>query len=418
MSSLWSEFSFQEVKDWREKVSAELKGKDPESLNFKDENGLHRSAYSDSTNLQQLPQMKEIQSAQLKEGGWKIMLEVYTPLFDDPAILKSVLNGVDGVYRASVEQADTLNSVLNETNIEVFETSKTLDYNPANILLLDPIGDFLLNRNATEFDITPLLNAFQSNDQVQLLVDGNLYREKGANELQEISFVLQQAADYFDLLTDQGIHADEIAQRILFRTSLGTDYLTEIAKCRALRTGIKRLYNGYDSGVTPKIWGSASTYHLSHKDTHSNLLRLSTIGLSAAIGNCDYIGLPSYNYWTSESTQALRLSRNIQLLLKKESYIDQVNDIASGSYAIEQTTSALLEEAWNEFLKVEKEGGMLEQLKENHPFDACQKLHAIRSDQFRQGNRIMVGVNKYQSSSEEIIELQKANEPLSKSITS
>ena len=46
-----------------------------------------------------------------------------------------------------------------------------------------------------------------------------------------------------------------------------------------------------------------------------------------------------------------RIARNIQIILKEESYFDKVVDPAAGSYYIESLTDSLVENAWQLFLE-------------------------------------------------------------------
>ena len=51
-----------------------------------------------------------------------------------------------------------------------------------------------------------------------------------------------------------------------------------------------------------------------------------------------------------------RMTRNLQHLLKMESYLHRVIDPGAGSYYIEQLTEKLAEKAWTRFQELEKEG--------------------------------------------------------------
>ena len=420
MTSLLNEFPFHEEKDWKEKVRTELKGKDPESLDHIDENGFLRKAYYDEKSLDDLTLLKEIQAAQQKDADWKIVIEFSQ---DSPEMTQSIgtlLKGSDAIFLEQNErqfiEIETISS--EQPGIELMGLQHHYEHSSFFKILIDPIGEHLSTSVNSPFNSEQLIAAFKSNSKVNLLIDGLLYRGRGATESQEISFLIQHAADYFDLLTESGIQAKEVAKRMLFRTGIGTDYLMEIAKCRALRTAIRRLFDAYQLDVQPCLWGTSSTYNISHLDKHSNLLRLSTMGLSAAIGNCDMIGLKPYNYWSKETKQSQRLSKNIQLLLKHESYLNKVKDISAGSYTIETYTSDLLNNAWEDFFRKEKNGGMLHQLDKIHPLKACDEAHRKRVERFNTKKRVMVGVNNYMSEKEEDTELKDIIFSLSKSIAS
>ena len=48
-----------------------------------------------------------------------------------------------------------------------------------------------------------------------------------------------------------------------------------------------------------------------------------------------------------------RISRNVQIILKEESYFDKVVDPAAGSYYIENLTDSIAEHAWKLFQSVD-----------------------------------------------------------------
>ncbi len=72
------------------------------------------------------------------------------------------------------------------------------------------------------------------------------------------------------------------------------------------------------------------------------MLRATTEAMSAAIGGCEVINVSPYDsiFKTSDSF-SLRIARNIQLLMKHESYIDKVVDPAAGSYYLESLTDSI-----------------------------------------------------------------------------
>lgn len=108
-----------------------------------------------------------------------------------------------------------------------------------------------------------------------------------------------------------------------------------------------------------------STFNLTLFDAHVNLLRTQTEAMSAALAGVNSITVTPFDktYETPDDFSE-RIARNQQLLLKEECHFNKVVDPAAGSYFIENLTISIATQAWELFLKVEDEGGMLEAVKQ------------------------------------------------------
>jgi methylmalonyl-CoA mutase len=101
------------------------------------------------------------------------------------------------------------------------------------------------------------------------------------------------------------------------------------------------------------------------------------------------------------------MARNQQLILKEESYLNKVADMAAGSYYIENTTKTLCEKAWQQFKHIESKGGLIECLKANIIQDIIMKDAETLLNQVEEGSMVLVGVNKFQNRAEVIHDVIK-----------
>ena len=86
-----------------------------------------------------------------------------------------------------------------------------------------------------------------------------------------------------------------------------------------------------------------------------NMLRLTTESMAAILGGCDSLLVKPYDECFREPRHlSERLARNLQIILREESYFDKVADVAGGSYYVESITKSLCEKAWNMFLETEE----------------------------------------------------------------
>jgi methylmalonyl-CoA mutase len=132
-------------------------------------------------------------------------------------------------------------------------------------------------------------------------------------------------------------------------------------------------------------------------DPYTNLLRLTTEGMSAVIGGVDILELQPYDLWSQKgpSSFAYRMAINISNLLMEESYFHYVQDAAAGSYSIEKATKIIAEKAYALFQEIEKTGGynmaLFTGLIENEIYKTVQKRIAA----FECGQTKLVGINAF-----------------------
>jgi methylmalonyl-CoA mutase len=158
----------------------------------------------------------------------------------------------------------------------------------------------------------------------------------------------------------------------------------------------------YKAPDTIRIHACNSHINLSHIDAYTNMLRTTTEGMSALIGGCDSLTLEAYNK-TFERTSDFseRIARNQQLILREESYLDKVADAAAGSYYVESLTDALAAQAWEAFREIEARGGFIACLQSDYIQSQVRAQAAQLIGQFRSGQLVLVGVNKFRNKTED-----------------
>ncbi|HET8854560.1 MAG TPA: methylmalonyl-CoA mutase family protein, partial [Salinimicrobium sp.] len=126
-----------------------------------------------------------------------------------------------------------------------------------------------------------------------------------------------------------------------------------------------------------------------------NLLRTTTESMSAVIGGADFVSNLAYDEFYHKSNEfSSRIAKNQLLILKNESYLDQVNP-ADGTYYLEELTQQFSEKALEIFKGIEKGGGFLKQLKEGIIQKKIAESAAKEQQQVESGEMTLVGTNKY-----------------------
>jgi methylmalonyl-CoA mutase len=242
-----------------------------------------------------------------------------------------------------------------------------------------------------------------------LSVNSHLFSDSGASAVQELAFGLAMMAEYFTKLTNLGHDASELAGHMQWNIGTGSDYFMEIAKIRAARLLFSGLVSAY--GITQAkdthifIHCMTNNWNMTVYDPNVNMLRLTTGAMSAIIGGCDSLLVKPYDScFREQSDFSGRIARNIQVILKEESYFDKVIDPAAGSYYVESLTDALVDHAWRLFLDVDDRGGFLKSFLDGYITDELNKIISLRQGMIATRKEVLVGTNHYPDYGEKMLQ--------------
>lgn len=240
-------------------------------------------------------------------------------------------------------------------------------------------------------------------------VNGLALHNAGATIVQELGYSLAIANEYIAYLVTKGVPVQQIAEKIQFTLSVGTNYFMEIAKLRSARllwsTMIEQYKPECDCAYHIKINTVASSWNKTLYDPYVNILRSTTEGMAAAIGGADSIALKPFDLvYKQEDDFSARISRNIQVILKEESYFDKVVDPAAGSYYIETLTNSIAEHAWKLFQYVESKGGMIALVENGEVKAEILKSCNKRNMDIATRKYILLGTNQYPNTNEMMLD--------------
>jgi methylmalonyl-CoA mutase len=214
-----------------------------------------------------------------------------------------------------------------------------------------------------------------------------------------LGILCSQVSAYFKILTNIGVSADLVAQKVEVNLGIGSNYIFEIAKFRSAHILLQHICNAYGVGEEQRIKIKATSIMMnkSLEDPYTNLLRLTTEGMSAVIGGVDILELQPYDLWSKNgpSDFSYRMSNNISNLLMEESCFHYVQDAGAGAYSIELATTRISEKAYSLFQNIEKSGGynaaIFTGLIENEIYQTAEK----RKKNFDNGTMKLVGINAF-----------------------
>ncbi len=221
-------------------------------------------------------------------------------------------------------------------------------------------------------------------------VDATLYQNAGATITQQLAYALAHANEYLNHF------GKGIAHKFHFNFAVGSNYFFEIAKLKAFRILWKSLLNEYDVTETnTHIFAQPTLRNKTIYDYNVNMLRTTSECMSAILGGANTINnLPYDSVFHKKNEFGERIARNQLLILQKESYLENANTFADGSYYIESITNQLAEKALQIFKDIEKSGGFLKQLKQGVIQRKITESATKEQEKFDKKEIVLLGTNK------------------------
>ncbi len=261
--------------------------------------------------------------------------------------------------------------------------------------------------------MTEAVKAAQSLPGFRVLsVNAFLFNNAGSFITQELGYALAWGNELMSRLTEAGLDASVVAQKIKFNFGIGANYFMEIAKFRAARwlwAEIVGAYGGSKEAAKMNIFAQTSSFNQTVFDAHVNMLRTQTEAMSAGIAGVDSLLVSPFDEsFKTPDDFSERIARNQQLLLKEESHFDKIVDASGGSYYIENLTQSIALQAWKLFLETE-EKGFYNMVKAGAIQQAVNASADARMKAVAQRRETLLGTNQFPNFTEKAA--QKINKP-------
>ncbi|MDS4040965.1 MAG: methylmalonyl-CoA mutase family protein [Candidatus Competibacter sp.] len=241
-----------------------------------------------------------------------------------------------------------------------------------------------------------------------ITVQGSPYHNGGASTTQELALALATAVDYVRAMQARGLGIDDIAPRIRFSLSIGSNFFMEIARLRAARllwAKIVQAFGGNEASQKMSLHARTSAWNQTVYDPHVNLLRATTEAFSSAVGGCDSLHISPFDELLRVPDEfSRRVARNTHTVLREESHITRTVDPAGGSWYVENLTDSVARKTWAIFQEVEKQGGMAKALEAGWPQAQIADTAVKRAANLAKRKDIFVGTNMYPNLKETRIE--------------
>ena len=243
-------------------------------------------------------------------------------------------------------------------------------------------------------------------------ISGYHIREAGSTAVQELAFTLRDGIEYAEWALARGLAFDEFAPRLSFFFNAHNDFFEEIAKYRAARrlwAHIARDRFGAKDERSMKLRFHAQTAgcSLTWQQPYNNVVRTSIQALAAVLGGAQSLHTNSLDEaYALPGEQAVTLALRTQQVIAHETGVGNTPDPLGGSYFLERLTLDQ-EAAAREYIReIDAMGGMIPAIERGFP----QAEIANASYQYQRaveaGEKVVVGVNRYQSEDQPIELLQ------------
>jgi methylmalonyl-CoA mutase N-terminal domain/subunit len=251
-------------------------------------------------------------------------------------------------------------------------------------------------------------------------ISGYHIREAGATAAQELAFTLADGIAYVQAGVERGLRVDDFAPRLSFFFDVHNDFFEEIAKLRAARrlwAQIMKERFGATKAESMKLRTHAQTagVSLTAQQPQNNIVRVAIQALAAILGGTQSLHTNSLDETYALPTEnAVTIALRTQQILAEESGVASTIDPLGGSYYLEDLTRRLEEEARQTIRRIDEMGGMVSAIEKGYPQREIAASAYRFQRQLESGERVMVGVNKYEGGGESAIPLLRVDDDVQK----
>ncbi len=236
-------------------------------------------------------------------------------------------------------------------------------------------------------------------------VSGYHMREAGCTAVQEVAYTLGDGIAYLEAANKAGLDPSVTASRMSFFFNGHNDFFEEVSKFRASRRLWARIVRERFGVSDPRA--QRLRFHtqtggstLSSAQPLVNAARVTVQGMAAVLGGTQSLHTNSFDEALGlPSEEAALLALRTQQVIGYESGVADVVDPLGGAPFIEDLTSKIEQEAADEIDFVDREfGGMVGAVEAGHVQRAIHEVAVRHQKEIESGERVQVGVNRFQVS--------------------
>jgi methylmalonyl-CoA mutase, N-terminal domain len=249
-------------------------------------------------------------------------------------------------------------------------------------------------------------------------ISGYHIREAGSNAAQELAFTLSNGFALVEACLARGLDVDSFAPRLSFFFNAHLDFFEEIAKYRAARRIWARQMREKYGAQDQRSWlmrfhTQTAGVSLTAQQPEVNLIRTAIEALAAVLGGTQSLHTNSFDEALALPTEhAVRLALRTQQVIAHETGVVNTIDPLGGSYYLEQLTNELERQAYDYFERIEELGGVISAIEQNFQQREIAEASFRYQSEVERGERIVVGVNRYEVEEEQPVEILRIDPAL------
>jgi methylmalonyl-CoA mutase N-terminal domain/subunit len=242
-------------------------------------------------------------------------------------------------------------------------------------------------------------------------ISGYHIREAGSTALQELAFTLRDGMEYVQYGMDAGLDVDDFAPRLSFFFNSHNDFFEEIAKFRAARRIWATVMRERYGAKNPRSWmlrfhTQTAGCSLTAQQPVNNVVRTTVQALAAVLGGTQSLHTNALDETLALPTESsARTALRTQQILAHESGVINTIDPLGGSWFIEEMTRRMVDGTFDYFRRIDELGGMVEAIEAGFPQREIMDASFAYQRAFEEKEKIIVGVNAFQVTDDEPIDI-------------
>jgi methylmalonyl-CoA mutase N-terminal domain/subunit len=237
-------------------------------------------------------------------------------------------------------------------------------------------------------------------------ISGYHIREAGSTAVQEIAFTLSNGKAYVKAALEKGMDINVFGKRLSFFFNSHNNLFEEVAKFRAARRMwaniMKELGATDPKAMMLRFHTQTGGSTLTAQQPLNNISRVTIQTLAAVLGGTQSLHTNGYDEALSLPTEeAAKIALRTQQVVAFESGAPDTADPLAGSYYIEALTKQVEEAALKLMEKIDSMGGSVSAIEQGFIQEEIARSAYEYQRQIETGEKIIVGVNKFQALKEE-----------------
>jgi len=248
-------------------------------------------------------------------------------------------------------------------------------------------------------------------------ISGYHIREAGSTAVQEIAFTLSNGKAYVQAAKEKGLDINVFGKRLSFFFNAHNNLFEEVAKFRAARKIWAQMMQ--DLGATDekalmlRFHTQTGGATLTAQQPLNNISRVTIQTIAAVLGGTQSLHTNGYDEALGLPTEnAASIALRTQQIVAFESGITDSADPLAGSYFVENLTNEMEEKALALIKQIDEMGGSVSAIENGFMQNKIAESAYAYQKAIESKEKIIVGVNEFQSNNAEKIPIMRINEAI------